>query len=113
MKDREKLIVWLCVLFVVTLFVQYGQHGVTKLLMDGFGMDGLRALQAGMIVRTLGRLVIPLGIACWLFSVARRDRNRPWVWALLGLMFQFLAPILYFVIRSHKERQPAAGDAAS
>ena len=42
---------------------------------------------------------VQLCIAIWLYILAVREKESPWIWALLGLVFGLLAPILFYVIK--------------
>jgi len=48
----------------------------------------------------IGR-VVQVGVAVWLFLTARRGKETPWVWALLGLTYGVFAALLFFVLRMY------------
>ena len=69
-----------------TMLIAYSQYGVT--------------------------ILVQVAVAVWLFLSARRGKETPWVWALLGLTYGVFAALLFFVLRIH-ERLDARKDASA
>ena len=46
--------------------------------------------------------VVDIGIAIWLFKIARQGKERPGIWALLGLFGGVFAVLLLYVLRSYE-----------
>lgn len=46
--------------------------------------------------------LVQIATAVWLFLAAKREKETPWVWALLGLTYGVLAAILFFGYRIHQ-----------
>jgi len=59
-----------------TMLIAYSQYGVTCL--------------------------VQIATAVWLFLAAKREKETPWVWALLGLTYGVLGAILFFGYRIHQ-----------
>ena len=53
-----------------------------------------------MIPMVFGSLV-HLGVAIWLFGLAREQRARRWMWFVFGAAFGLTAVILFYLIRMH------------
>jgi len=58
-----------------TMLIAYSQYGVTCL--------------------------VQIATAVWLYLAAKREKETPWVWALLGLTYGVLGGILFFGYRIH------------
>ena len=52
--------------------------------------------------------IVDIGIAVGLFIVARRGKETPWVWALLGLLYGLVAPLLFYVVRIYDRLESQA-----
>ena len=57
------------------------------------------AFDAVLGIRMLTSAVLQIGVAVWLFTLARRHGNSHWVWGVFGLVFSVSAAILYFLMR--------------
>ena len=46
--------------------------------------------------------LVQIAVAVWLFLTAKREKETPWVWALLGLTYGVLGAILFFGYRIYQ-----------
>jgi hypothetical protein len=107
MKQVEKLIIISCVLFFANLALEYGSRKLLPIMVNNFNVDAATALQLSTIASGIFRLMVPLAIAIWLYRIAKKDgAPAPWVWALLALIYQFLAPICYFALKIYQNMTP-------
>jgi len=102
MKQLEKLILIASVFMLLGIVFQLGSKSVTQWLTSWTDLDFQTALQVETALSGVVKLLVPACIAVWLFRLAHRDGHAPWVWALLALVYQFLAPALYFALQIHR-----------
>jgi len=60
-------------------------------------------------VKNLVAVAVHIAVSIWLFRQAKRDGNRPWIWALFGLVFSVTAVVLYLlseIILQLREARP-------
>ena len=100
MKSLEKLaIVAIILYFVSTVISRVGNILMTTLSpFDWSGTNTALLAIPYMIVL----LVFNIAIAIWLYSIAKQEQEKPWVWALFGFVFGVSGVILYFVFRIYE-----------
>ena len=111
MKSIEKVAIILIILAVVTIFFStfsnffiihiFSSHYITYINMQTRILSGI-FLIFGMLVR--------IGVAIWLFSLAKRHQAQPWIWCLFGLVFGLIAAILFYLIRIYEGSNPKLND---
>jgi hypothetical protein len=101
-KQIEKLAILAIVLYVASVALQLiGKDYITELV----NVQKWTPLQVFLlsIPRTAITLAVQIFIAIWLYIIASREKESPWIWALLGLVFGLLAPILFYVIKVYEK----------
>jgi len=102
MKQLEKMMILACALMIANLVVQLGWRAFSSMLENMTEVDPDTLLHTKILVIGILKLLVPLVIATWLYREAKRDGAYPWIWVLLALVFQFLAPILYYALKIHR-----------
>lgn len=102
MKRLESLILVASALMLLGLVLQYSAIPLTHLLVNQVGLDGNQAMGVTFAAQGFVSLLTRLFIAAWIYREARQDGESPWLWVLLALTFQFIAPILLFAWRLHR-----------
>ncbi|HMO03594.1 MAG TPA: hypothetical protein PKC67_04205 [Kiritimatiellia bacterium] len=102
MKKLESLIVVASVLMLLGLVVQYSAKPLSLFLVNQGGLEMNQAMAVMFAVQGFVSLLIRLVIAGWIYREAQQGGESPWLWVLLALTFQFLAPILLFAWRLHR-----------
>ena len=109
MEKHEVWAVWIAGGFLVAPFLSLAfTMSLSEILRERYLWS--HVLEIG--VSQSARLIV----AAWLFVIARRNGNSPWVWAAAGLAFSLLGAVLYFVLRAFELRSvsshsPAEGAA--
>ncbi len=106
MKKLESLIVVASALMLLGLVIQYSAKPLTQFLASQGGLEMNQAMAVAFALQGFVSLLIRLVIAGWIYGEAQRGGESPWVWVLLALTFQFIAPILLFGWRLHRAQQP-------
>ena len=101
-KKIEKLAILAIVLYIIS--------GVFKTMRYDFFHELVNYLKwspTNVILLTIPIAVITylvhIGIAIWLYIIAKKEKASPWIWALLGLVSGILAPILFYVIKVYEK----------
>ncbi|MCK4958975.1 MAG: hypothetical protein KAT00_06235 [Planctomycetes bacterium] len=55
-----------------------------------------------MNVRSIIAKLVSIGVAIWLYILAKRANMRTWIWLLFGLSFGVVAAILFFAVRIYE-----------
>lgn len=96
MKKLESLILVASVLMLLGLVVQYSAKPLTQLLVNQGGLDMNQAMGVSFALQGFVSLLVRLAIAVWIYRAACDIGESPWLWVLLALTFQFIAPVLLF-----------------
>ena len=107
MKGIEKVAIVLIILTVITVIFSYFSNVFVARI---YGPDFLTYMNlqtriASGIIFFFGVLV-HIGVAIWLFILARRHQAQPWIWCLFGLFFGLIAAILFYLIRIYESLKP-------
>ncbi len=109
MKRMEKLIIITCIFLVLGLVVQFGLRSKLPALAAMAGLEAPMALSVTLAIQGLFSLLVPLAIAVWLYREAKRDNELPWIWALLALTYQYIAPIFYIALKLYRSANASTG----
>lgn len=98
----EKLAVLAIVLYVISaIFYTMGRDLFSELV------NVLKWSAADVFLLTIPitaiTYAVQIGIAIWLYMLAKKENASPWIWALLGLVSGILAPILFYVIKVYEK----------
>jgi hypothetical protein len=100
MKGVEKAAIILIILMIATIIFSYfSNFFVVQLYGPEFftPMNLQTKIASGIIL--IFRMLVHIGVAIWLFSLARKQQAQPWVWCLFGLCFGLIAAVLFYLIR--------------
>jgi cellobiose-specific phosphotransferase system component IIC len=115
MKQLEKMMMLACIFMIANIVVQLGWNALSNAMEGSTDVSPkmfyhIKALSSGIL-----KLLVPLVISVWLYREAKRDGSTPWIWVLLALVYQFLAPILYYAMKIHRAMiaEQSGGNSAS
>ena len=103
MKKIEILAIIVIVLTVVSVVGQHCLGEFSQYLEDKHGLSYAKISMYRVYARSLPQLLVQIGIAVWMYLVSRRANNTPLVWALFGLVYGLLAPILFYAVRIYEK----------
>jgi hypothetical protein len=102
MKKIEHVLLIVCALLLIHLTLKFGWPPVADALVEADLLSNRVAHQITSLLMSLLKLMIPIAIAIWMYGEAKRDGGAPWVWVLLALVYQFVAPLLYYALKVHR-----------
>ena len=100
MKGIEKAAIILIILMIATIIFSYlSNFIVVQLYISAFftSMNLQTKIASGIYL--FFTMLVRIGVAIWLFSLARKQQAQPWVWCLFGLCFGLIAAVLFYLIR--------------
>ena len=100
MKGVEKAAIILIILMIATIIFSYlSNFFVVQLYSTAFltSMNLQTKIASGIYL--FFTMLVRIGVAIWLFSLARKQQAQPWVWCLFGLCFGLIAAVLFYLIR--------------
>ena len=111
MKGIEKVAIILIILMIVSLiFSTFSNLFVVRIYSrDYLTYINLQTKIVSGIFFIFGMLV-RIGVAIWLFFLARRHQAQPWIWCLFGLVFGLIAAVLFYLIRIYEGSNPKLND---
>jgi hypothetical protein len=107
MKKLESLILTASVLMLLGLVVQFTAKPLAQFLVNQGGFEMNQAMGVVFALQGFVSLLVRLVIAAWIYHEAQRAGESPWVWVLLALTFQFMAPVLFFAWRLYRSETSA------
>lgn len=102
MKKVEHMLIIVCALLIASLALHYGWPRLADVLVDADWLNRNAARHITSLMTGVMKLMVPVAIAIWMHREAKRDGAAPWVWVLLALVYQFLAPLLYYALKVHQ-----------
>ncbi len=101
MKNLEKVAVALIILWVVATFSPiFIRLGAARWWLDTFQFREISTLASFISIgQAVLVMTVRIGIAIWLYILAKKGSETPWIWALFGLTFGLSGAILFFLIR--------------
>jgi len=110
MNEAKKYNKWMIILIVLWVVAHVPNPLLTNVLMARFYTPesvGRIAVHESFLIalRGLLRAAIAVGVAVWLYRMAKRDGATPWLWCMMGLFFSVLGAVLYLLIQIY-ERHP-------
>ena len=110
MKTIERYALALLVLWVISIpaSTYLGLHIIPKYVgiqeLPHFSLLTRSIAWASFLIGEL----VNIAIAVWLFVTAKKGKETPWVWALLGLTGGVLSALLFFVLRIYERMESTA-----
>ena len=99
MKRIDKLAVVLVVLSILARVSSPVFDFVTLRLFAAREFEAMKfEARAMQTVWAVLDFLVNIAVGVWVFDMARRDKRAKWVWALLGLTYGILAPLLYVLL---------------
>jgi hypothetical protein len=101
MKKIEMLAIIAIILYIIAeLFQTVGHWFIMPLLAYfNWSFQSVALLSVPLMIVIM---LVNIAIAIWIFIVAKRYQNIPWVWALFGLTGGLLAPLLFYAMRIYE-----------
>ena len=112
MKNVEKLALVAVGLYFVAMAANYVVPFFLVTFKEaGWFPTNIALLSAPLVAVSLS---VHIAIAIWLYRVAKREGDAPWVWALFGLIFSVSGAVLFYAVRIYEKmnRQGNPGETA-
>lgn len=98
----EKLAVLAIVLYIISAIFNIMRYNFIHELVKHLKWTPTNVFLLAIPIAAI-TFAVHIGIAIWLYIIAKKEKASPWIWALLGIVSGILAPILFYVIKVYEK----------